>query len=140
MGKKQILVIDDDRLPMEYYISRLQKSNYDVLYYLNPDDMFKDIGKEKPHIDGIILDIMLPPGQKYKDKPTNQGLRTGVFLLCDLLGEYPNIPIIVFTNVRNPKTLAEFSQGELLKTAFKPDYAPKKLVELLDEMLNQKKK
>jgi len=136
MKAKRVLLIDDDYLPIQYYISRLEKNNYEVLHYLNPDDAFAYIEKERPCLDGIVLDIMLPPGRKYKNMPTNQGLKTGSFLLKDLLELYPKVPVVVLTNVRNPKTLAEFTESDLLKVAFKPDCPPKKLAELLDELLS----
>ncbi len=141
MGKKQIFMIDDDKLPMQYYIRSIEKNNFEVKYFTRPDDAFKYLDEEHPHIDGIILDIMLPPGEKYKGEETNQGLRTGVFVWRDIRNnykDYSNIPIIVLTNVRNPKTLAEF-KGEgidLLRIAFKPDCSPKILTTLLKEMLN----
>jgi len=138
MEKKRILMIDDDKLPMQYYIRRLEKSNFEVKHFVKPDDAFEYLDNEQPHTDGVILDIMLPPGEKYKDEQTNQGLRTGVFVLRDLREhkDYSSIPVVVLTNVRNPKTLAEFPESELLRIAFKPDYPPKKLVHLLEEMLN----
>lgn len=138
MGKKRILMIDDDNLPMQYYITQLEKHRYEVKYFIKPDDAFRYIDNEKPHIDGIILDIMLPPGEKYKDTPTNQGLKTGVFVLRDLRAypEYSSVPVIILTNVRNPTTLAEFVENDLLKIAFKPDYPPLKLIELLKTTYN----
>jgi DNA-binding response OmpR family regulator len=138
MEKKRILMIDDDRLPMQYYIRSLEKNNFEVMYFVRPDDAFEYIDREQPHIDGIILDIMLPPGEKYKDEETNKGLKTGFFVLKDLRNyqPYSNIPVVILTNVRNPKTLAEFTESSLIKIAFKPDYSPKKLVHLLEEMLN----
>lgn len=138
MEKKRILMIDDDKLPMQYYIRRLEKNNFEVKHFVKPDDAFEYLDNEQPHIDGVILDIMLPPGEKYKDEQTNQGLRTGFFVLKDLRNyqPYSNIPVVILTNVRNPKTLAEFGKSELLSIAFKPDYPPKKLVHLLEEMLN----
>jgi len=138
MEKKRILMIDDDKLPMQYYIRSLEKNNFEVKFFLRPDDAFEYLDNEQPHIDGVILDIMLPPGERYKGKQTNQGLRTGIFVLKDIREHprYLSIPVVVLTNVRNPKTLAEFEEGDLLKIAFKPDYPPKKLVHLLEHMLN----
>ena len=138
MEKKRILMIDDDKLPMEYYFRSLEKNNFEVKFFIRPDDAFKYIDNEKPHIDGVILDIMLPPGERYKNKKTNQGLLTGVFVLRDLRDypDYSRTPIVVLTNVRNPKTLAKFEESDFLKIAFKPDYPPKKLLHLLEEMLN----
>ena len=137
MERKRILMIDDDRLPMEYYIRSLERNDFDVKYFTRPDDAFRYLDEEKPHLDSIILDIMLPPGEKYKDEQTDQGLRTGILLVKDFHGyaDYSNTPVIVLTNVRNPRTLAELPESDLLKIAFKPDYPPKKLVELLGKML-----
>jgi len=139
MEKKRILMIDDDKLPMEYYIRSLEKNNFEVKYFVRPDDAFAYLDKEKPHIDIIMLDIMLPPGEKYRGKQTNQGLRTGIFVLEDLRDyeDYSSTPVILLTNVRNPKTLAEFEESDLLSIAFKPNYPPQKVIELLKEMLSR---
>ncbi len=139
MEKKRILIVDDDKLPIQYYIRSLEKSNFEVKHFIRPDDAFAYIDNEQPHIDGILLDIMLPPGEKYKDEDTNQGLKTGSFVLRDLRGysDYSNVPVIILTNVRNPTTLREFEESDLLKIAFKPQYPPTKLAGLLKKMLNR---
>lgn len=131
-------MIDDDRLPMLYYIHCLEKHGFEVKYFEKPTEALSYVEDECPHIDGIILDIMLPPGKRYADKDTSQGLRTGSFVLEDLhkVDMCSKVPVIILTNVRNPKTLQEFKEDNLLQIAFKPEYPPKVLTKLLRTMLN----
>ena len=99
MEKKRILMIDDDKLPMQYYIRSLEKNGFEVKYFVRPDDAFAYLDKEHPLLDAAILDIMLPPGEKYKDKETNQGLKAGIFVLRDLRDyeDYSSTPVIILT-------------------------------------------
>ena len=53
MEKKRILMIDDDKLPMQYYIRSLEKNGFEVKYFVRPDDAFAYLDKEHPLLDGL---------------------------------------------------------------------------------------
>jgi len=134
MGKL-ILLVDDDRLPMQFYIKALQLKGYEVKHCLDTDSALDFVKEKKEQIHAIILDIMMLPGNVYKDEDTNEGLRTGVFLFGDIRKHCPKVPIVVLTNVKNPKTLVEFKDKAFIEVLQKIDYTPFELVRLIDKML-----
>lgn len=138
--KELILLIDDDRLPMKFYVRALEDRGFAVKLCLEPNSALDFALKEGDNIDVIILDIMLPPG-KYGIEETNEGLKTGVFLLDDLRKkEYcPNTPIVVLTNVRDPKTLLLCSRKKELKVVQKMDCPPFELATLVEEIVRGNK-
>lgn len=132
-----ILLVDDEKLPMAYYVKALVNKGFEVKQFLSPDSAFEFINKVKPKIDAIIIDIMIFPGEKYKDVDTQEGLITGTFLYKDLERIYPNVPVIVLTNVTNEETLDKLNENELLKVVQKLDYPPFAFADLVNEMINK---
>jgi len=136
--KGTVLLIDDNILPMRYYIWALEEKGFEVIQLYGTDATFKFLEEKKPNPVAIILDIMMLPGKKYQDKDTNGGLKTGLLLYEDLRKLYPSIPIIVLTNVSDPKILNTFSEVPRLRLVQKLDYPPFELTELVIEMINLK--
>jgi len=134
MGKL-ILLIDDDKLPMLYYVKALEEMDFKVKQCYDPDSAIEFAKSHGSNIAAILLDVMMPPGKAYRNVNTNEGLRTGVFLFDDLRKHCPRVPVVVLTNVRNPETLSSFKEGALLKIAQKTDWPPFELTELVQEML-----
>ena len=135
--EKLILLIDDDRLPMQFYVKALQLKSFKVKQCFEPDSTLDFVGKKASQINAIILDIMLPPGKTYEHEDTNEGLRTGVFLLKDIRKYCPNTPVVVLTNVKNPETLSEFREKSLVEVVQKKDCPPFELAKIVDEMLGK---
>ncbi len=136
MEKKVVLLIDDDKMPMKFYIRALEQKGFEVKQCFEPDCALEFMQKRGTQIAVIILDIMMPPGKIYENEETNQGLRTGVFLLKNIRkeGYCQNTPVIVLTNVKNPETLSEFEVGPLLTVKQKMGCPPFELVKLVEEM------
>src|SRR5687768_13117941 len=97
-----IILIDDERLPMDYYVRAFKLQNYEIKQFFGPDTVFEYVRHKKPHPDAIILDIMMLPGNKYINEDTDDGLQTGILLYKDLRRYYPTVPIIFLTNVSDP--------------------------------------
>jgi CheY-like chemotaxis protein len=126
---------------MNYYLRAFRLKDFDVRQYFDPDSAIEYITQKKPHIEAIILDIMMLPGKKYSNEDTDNGLRTGVLLYKDLRTHYPNIPIVFLTNVSNPEipTLPN-ETVDTLEVVQKIDYPPFELVELVEKMIDGTKK
>ncbi len=137
MGKL-ILLVDDDRLPtMRFYIKALTQEGYTVEHRFDPDGALEFIAQAGPEIAIIILDIMMPPGDAYKEEDTNEGLKAGLLLGRDISRRCPQKPIIVLTNVRNPDTLSAFSKIPLARIVQKTECSPFELVELVNDTFAQ---
>ena len=137
--KELVLLVDDDKLPMLFYVKALEQKGLKVKHCLEPDSTLDFVRKRGEQIEAIVLDIMLSPGKAYKNKNTAEGLRTGLFLLMDIRKHCPDVPVVVLTNVKNPVTLDEFKGKPLLKVAQKMDCPPFELAELVCEMVNKHK-
>jgi CheY-like chemotaxis protein len=129
-----VLIVDEDKTPMQYYVDAFEMEGFSVERCFSPDTAEKFLQKEPADLAAIILDIMMPPGERYKHKDTKDGLITGFFLYQDFKKKYPNVPIVILTNVANPETLKLFTENLLLKVAAKLDYPPFDLVDLVNEM------
>lgn len=134
--ERLVLLVDDDRLPMRFYIKAIEQKGYVVKHCLEPESALYFARKNASEIKAIVLDIMMPPG-RYED--TNEGLKTGVFLLPDLRKHCPDIPVVVLTNVRNPSTLAEFKGKPMLQVVQKMDCPPFELAELVEILVSSPK-
>lgn len=132
-----ILLIDDERLPMKYYSRAFEMNNFEVKQCLDPDSALEYINRKKPKLKAIILDIMMLPGKKYSSEDTNNGLKTGILLYKDLRVIYPDTPIIFLTNVSNPEISKLPSEtAATLEIVQKIEFPPFELVELVEKMIN----
>jgi CheY-like chemotaxis protein len=134
-----ILFIEDERLPMKYYIEELNRGGFIVKLFRTTDDTINFV-RTKPDLDIVILDIMMLPGIQYKDYDTDDGLKTGIFLYEDIIKLYPNIPLIVLTNVGNQSTLNYFQDRPRVKVVQKLDYPPHALLQLVISMIKDANK
>jgi CheY-like chemotaxis protein len=86
----------------------------------------------------IILDEMMPPGKTFKNGLTQTGLRTGLFFYKHIRQNFPDLPIIIFTNIPDDYTFSDsanhFEIGEISKK-FKEDIDNRKALYLQKEDL-----
>src|SRR5271166_4037218 len=80
----KILFIDDDKAPIRYYLEELKDGGFDVTHCRNPDEALETLEKEGCIFRLIILDSAMPPGRRYADSNTEEGLTTGNFLFEDI--------------------------------------------------------
>jgi two-component system, OmpR family, alkaline phosphatase synthesis response regulator PhoP len=84
MGKKRILIIEDEKDLVDAVTLRLEANGYEVIASNDGQDGLDKAKKEKPDL--IILDLMLPKMDGYK-----------VCALLKFNEKYKTIPIIMFT-------------------------------------------
>lgn len=58
MGKKKILVVDDEPDFLEVITIRLEENDYEVITASNGNDAFKKVKEDRP--DAVLLDILMP--------------------------------------------------------------------------------
>ena len=133
--KHFILLIDDDKMPMRYYVIALERSGYEVLQLDDPDkvvDYMSATNKRCPSL--IILDIMLPPGRRYRGNPdAAEGLSTGVLLYPELKQHFREAPILVLTNVSNRYLLSNLPDDAQVLS--KMNVPPFELVRIVNKKL-----
>jgi len=95
-----LIVIDDEKGPMTFYLTALTRS-FEVMHLKGPDEAIAYVSDQsKPVPVAVVLDAMLPPGQKYVNNPdAKRGLRTGILLYEEVLrANWPEVPVIVLSN------------------------------------------
>lgn len=130
-----ILLVDDDKFLMSYYVRRLELMQMEVCQKLNPDQALDWIEHEHPTLAAIILDIMMPYGERYDEQQTLQGLRTGVVLYRDIRRYYPTTPVVALTNVINSEVLDELENDPRVTVLQKLDYTPNELGEVIQQLI-----
>lgn len=100
-----VMLIDDDREPMKFYVMALEREGFEVKQIPGPDEAIGYVrNPSNPRPDIIILDIMLPPGKRYEGKfECDEGLRTGILLYPELKEYCHNVPFLVLTNLKKAR-------------------------------------
>lgn len=140
--KNLILLIDDDRLPIQYYVKALELKGFEVKHCLEPDSALAFARNKAKEIACIIMDIMMSPGKTYENYNTKAGLITGSFLLEGLREKdcCPNTPVVVLTNVKNPKTIEKFKNRYSIEPVQKMEYPPFEFAKLIEKIILEAKK
>ena len=123
MGKKRILVVDDEEDILSVLKFRLEANNYEVLSATDGQEGLNKARSERPDL--MILDLMLPKLDGYK--------------VCRMLKfdeGYKNIPIIMFT-ARDQKKDEELGK-EMGADAYIPKpFESEVLLEKIKELLGK---
>lgn len=133
-----ILLIDDERFPMDYYVRVLRSRNFEVKLFKESDSAITFIEQKRPQISVVVLDVMMPPGKRYVQEDTEYGLRTGYFLYKDIRAMYPDIPIIFLTNISETE-IPDFPNEtpNTLKIVHKMDCTPFEFADLVENMTSR---
>lgn len=133
----EILLIDDDKVPMKYYLMALKKAGFSVKQCRETDEALNYATMRKKNISLIILDIIMSPGEKYNNCDTKDGTLTGIFLMDDLENIPLRVPYIILTNNPNPfiTQYINSKKGHEIKYFQKKDLPPFELVEIVKTMI-----
>lgn len=95
----RVLYIDDECGSDRFQTKRdlLQAAGIDVLPVASVEEVFGLLEKQHQNINAIVLDILMPPEDKYRLDETNGGTTTGLRLLKDIKAHdtYRRIPVVV---------------------------------------------
>lgn len=124
MGKKKILVVDDETAFIKMVRMRLEANNYEVIEAADGNEGLKKTREENPDL--ILLDIMMP----HKD---------GYTMLHDLKMDEKTelIPVIIITAKANMKKL--FEREDIEDYLTKP-FDNVDLLQKIEKVLNKQKK
>ena len=119
---KKILIIEDEQILVGMYADRFRQEKWKVTTATTKDEGLKLTKKEKPDI--VLLDILLFDGHgieyltvKKEDKAIAK------------------IPVVVFSNLDDPKTKEESLKLGALEYLLKTDYTPQELLHKIDSYL-----
>lgn len=121
---------------MSYYVRALKEAGFEVKRSFDPDSAWEQLSTKKIEVDAFILDLMMLPGNKYKDQETLDGLITGSFLYDDIRPLYPDVPFVVLTNLSDAQIPENLEHEPLVTVVAKLDYPPDELAELTHQIVN----
>jgi DNA-binding response OmpR family regulator len=123
MGKKKILIVEDESTLQKALTEFLEEEGFEVFSALDGEIGVALAKKEKPDL--VLLDIILPKKDGYE-------------VLEDLKGneETKNIPVILLTNLESPEDIDRaFEKGAstyLVKSNYKLEEVVGKIKEILE--------
>lgn len=132
MLEKPILFVDDDYLPSNYYYYALMLRQLTVAFYEDVDKAVEWTKDKEPSL--AILDVMMPPGP-FASYDTREGLDTGLFLFRYLRDKYPNLPVVILTNVRTAPAM--FRGEKAVKVVSKSKCPPLDLALMVEDLLGK---
>ena len=131
-----VLLIDDDKVFTEPLMWQLEQAGYNVTYCQAVDDVLDESGELKiPIPDCIILDIMMPRGNRYNKHETNGGRDTGRRLLEDIQKKASKVPVII-TSVRPDISRAELHKkfGDMVREILVKPVTPTRIIKEIERL------
>lgn len=104
---KRLLLIDDDIYAMRLYVKALQKNSFDVVSVDSVEAALKAVASAT--FDVIVLDVMMPPGEKLDQLSTQGGFQTGIQLIAPIKKLNPGAKLVALTNALDPDAESWFN-------------------------------
>ena len=130
-----ILLIDDDKRQMASYVAELRLRGFEVTHETYVDQALRFLEEGLPEVELLILDVIMPSGESFRDQPTEHGLRTGVYIYERIRETQRNLPIIVFSDA-HPADISRVIEGDPHCQFFeKRDLYPFELADAVEKTL-----
>jgi DNA-binding NtrC family response regulator len=131
----KILLIDEEKESMHYYILALKNDGVEVAHMRKADEAMQAVNQEGNVYKLIVLDSAMPPGNIYKNENTEDGTLTGGLLFRDIRKVCPNVPILILTNFFGLDWIQNALKDKRVRGDRKISLSPSKLVEIVREMI-----
>jgi CheY-like chemotaxis protein len=112
----KIVWIDDDSYRTKTLCELLEYSGHRIDFFQEYEKGYDFIKSNASQLDGIILDVMMPPGEFFDPKDTNDGLTTGLNLYT-LIRKIYHGSILIYT-IFGDQALIEYHIRRDRKAAF----------------------
>lgn len=127
---KRILFVEDEQWLMEGITDGLEASDYEVIPAEDGTEALDLL--ESKDIDLILLDIMMPSGERIKDDTF--GRQTGVEFCRIVRGLKPGIPIVCLTVVTNRRIHKELEELGVKAVLEKPT-PPSEIIDVIERFI-----
>lgn len=139
-----VLLVDDEPRILDTYVDELAdvfnevgEPKYEIKAISDTDDAWEYLETSGiSEVSILVLDIMMPPGERFQLFDTRQGLRTGERFFDQLRALAPTLPVIILTNVSDPRVRQYFEKDPLCWFMTKREASPLRLVEHIGRVLN----
>ena len=93
----KVLYVDDEAemLAMQTTFDIMSREGIEVISLSRIDEVLPWLEGNRSGLDGIVLDVLMPPLEMYSLDETDQGVSTGVRLLRDIREKWPTIPVVI---------------------------------------------
>lgn len=105
-----ILFVDDDPHHVENDVLNLRACGYKVHHASTIDEALNFLAAHSKEIDGVICDVMMPHGEAFTAAETRSGLRAGLKLFEWARKQWPDLPFVIFTNVKQEVLRSHFEK------------------------------
>ena len=124
---KKILIIEDEKILVEMYKSKLEANNFEVFSAFSSEEGIQILKKEKPDL--VILDILLPKenGITFLEK-------------IEKIKIISDIRIVVFSNYDDPETRKKALKLGAEDYLIKTQCTPREFLEKVKEYFRKKPK
>jgi DNA-binding response OmpR family regulator len=122
---KKILIIEDEKILVEMYKSKLEANNFEVISAFSSEEGIKILRKEKPDL--VILDMLLPKenGITFLEK-------------IEKIKVISDIRIVVFSNYDDPETRKKAFRLGVEDYLIKTQFTPREFLEKVKEYFRKK--
>lgn len=136
MNMKKILWVDDDvnTGALRAFVDEFVDNGIQVEKIDNPDDFLNMLPRSD--FDCLILDVLMPVGQKLSREETEGGTATGLALLNRYLKEPVQKPVIICT-IRNDEQVRRFAIERNIPYKLKQLLDPDELVEYVLNLIGK---
>lgn len=130
----EVLFIDDDTRLISSFAEAVREAGFSTHYFRAPDPALEYLRRKDTVADLIVWDMMLPPGQVFRDVDTESGLSTGKHLFWKMQELRPASHYLLFT-ARGDMSFVEFdSPDKKSYVRFKTDLSVRGLVEFVRDL------
>lgn len=110
--KPTILWLDDDRSFLREYAEEIDRdAHFNLVQEWNVDGALARIDEPDFEPALLIWDMMLPPGQLGHER-TGHGVRTGEVFLERFRSRFPEVPTLMFSNVRSDDIFRRYNSPD----------------------------
>jgi len=123
-GAKKILIVEDDNLIAEMYVSKFRKAGYEVDSAKDWQEAITKAKNDKPNL--VISDVVLPNKDGFE---ILQAIKSDP--------ELKSTKVILLTNLGEPENIKRGLESEADAYLIKAHSTPSQIVEKIEEILNE---
>lgn len=134
---REVLFIDDDTRLISSFADAVRSAGFSTRHFRAPDPALEYLRSNDAIADLIVWDMMLPPGNAFRDVDTESGLSTGKHLFSKMRELRPACHYLLFT-ARGDVSFREFdTPGTKSYVRFKTELSVRGLVEFIKGLFRE---
>jgi len=130
---KRMLFVDDDAKRMASLVEMLEMEQWEVTHFTSPTDAVEELEQRSADFYSCAVLDMAMPHEAFGEAETDGGRRTGLAVLERLRKHAPELPVIVFSVMRDPDVQARAKELGIQRWISKPAL-PSELIEAIREV------